>query len=410
MTDKGVPLAAGVAPETAEKTLLDKCRRFTRVEELKAAGLYPYFRTIETAQDTEVVVDGQRMLMLGSNSYLGLTNHPKIKERIVAAVREFGSGCAGSRFLNGTLSIHRELEERLARLMGKEAAIAFSTGFQANLGAISALVAKDEAVILDKSDHASIVDGCRLSYGRLTRFRHNDMGDLERILKVLDHVGKLVVVDGVFSMEGDVAPLPDIVDLCEAHGAAVMVDDAHGVGVLGKTGAGTCEHFGLTDRVDVIMGTFSKSLASVGGYIAGDLETVDFIMHHARPMIFSASVSPANAAAVLGALDILEAEPERRAQLWSNTKFFKDGLKTLGLDTGQSTTPVIPLMVRDDIRTFKLWRVLHDQGLFVNAIVPPAVAPANSLLRLSLMATHTRPQLERALEVIGKACRQVGLI
>ncbi|MFA6317188.1 MAG: pyridoxal phosphate-dependent aminotransferase family protein [Elusimicrobiota bacterium] len=410
MTDQGAPMATGIDTHLSRKTLLDKCRRFTRVEELKAVGLYPYFRTIETAQDTEVMVDGRRMLMLGSNSYLGLTNHPKIKERIVAAVREFGSGCAGSRFLNGTLSIHRELEERLARFVGKEAAIAFSTGFQANLGAISSLVAKDEAVVLDKSDHASIVDGCRLSWGRLTRFRHNDMNDLERILKVLDKVGKLVVVDGVFSMEGDVAPLPDIVRLADRHGAAVMVDDAHGLGMLGGTGAGTCEHFGLTDRVDVIMSTFSKSLASVGGFIASDRTTVEFIMHHARPMIFSASVSPANAAAVLGALDIIEAEPERRVQLWANTEFFKDGLKSMGLDTGNSTTPVIPLMVRDDIKTFQLWRALHEQGMFVNAIVPPAVAPASSLLRLSLMATHTRPQLERALEVIGKACRQVGLI
>ncbi|MBI4676313.1 MAG: 8-amino-7-oxononanoate synthase [Elusimicrobia bacterium] len=410
MTDKGVPAASGTRVERAEKTLLDKCRRFTRVEELKAAGLYPYFRCIETAQDTEVVVEGRRMLMLGSNSYLGLTNHPKIKERIVAAVREFGSGCAGSRFLNGTLSIHRELEDRLAGLVGKEAAIAFSTGFQANLGAISSMVGKDETVVVDKSDHASIVDGCRLSFGRMLRFRHNDMADLERILKGLDSSGKLVVVDGVFSMEGDVAPLPDIVRLCERYGAALMVDDAHGVGVLGETGAGTCEHFGLTDRADLIMGTFSKSLASVGGFIAASREVIEFVMHHARPMIFSASVSPANAAAVLGALDILQDEPERRARLMENTGFFKEGLKSLGLDTGQSATPVIPVMVRDDIRTFKLWRVLHDRGVFVNAIVPPAVAPSGSLLRLSLMATHTRPQLERALDVVGTACRQVGLV
>jgi len=374
--------------------ILGKCLRFTKAEEMRRIGLYPYFRCIESAQDTEVVVGGRTMLMLGSNSYLGLTNHPKIKERISQAVQKYGSGCAGSRFLNGTLSLHLELEEELARFVGKEAALAFSTGFQANLGTIAGLVGKDDAVIIDKTDHASIVDGCRL----------------ERILKTCEARGKLVVFDGVFSMEGDIAPLPEIVRLAERYGAAVMSDDAHALGVLGETGAGTSEHFGLTDRVDLIMGTFSKSLASVGGFIAARKEVIDYLMHHARALIFSASLSPANAAAVLGALEIIREEPERRARLWENTTFFREGLRSMGLDTGQSETPVIPLMIRDDMLTFKVWRLLHDRGIFVNAIVPPAVAPANSMLRLSVMATHTKEQLERALETIEGVCRQVGLL
>jgi len=390
--------------------ILGKCFRFTKAEEMRRIGLYPYFRCIESAQDTEVVVGGKRMLMLGSNSYLGLTNHPRIKERIIEAVKKYGSGCAGSRFLNGTLRLHIELEEQLAQFVGKEAALAFSTGFQANLGAIAGLVGKDDAVLIDKTDHASIVDGCRLSYGRMYRYRHNDMADLERLLQTCGAKGKLIVFDGVFSMEGDIAPLPEIVRLAEKYGAAVMADDAHALGVLGPTGAGTAEHFGLTDRVDIIMGTFSKSLASVGGFIAARREVIDYLMHHARSLIFSASLSPANAAAVLGALEVMRAEPERRARLWENTVFLREGLQSMGLDTGPSQTPVIPLMVRDNMLTFKLWRVLHDRGLFVNAVVPPAVAPANSMLRLSVMATHTKEQLTRALETIEKSCRELGLI
>ncbi len=390
--------------------LLGKCLRFTKADELREVGLYPYFRCIESAQDTEVIVGGHKMLMLGSNSYLGLTNHPKIKERVVKAVRKYGSGCAGSRFLNGTLSLHLELEEELARLVGKESALAFSTGFQANLGAIAGLVGKDDAVVVDKTDHASIVDGCRLAYGRMLRYRHNNTADLERVLSTTDAKGKLIVFDGIFSMEGDIAPLPEIVRLAEKYDAAVMVDDAHALGVVGETGAGTGEHFGLTDRLDLIMGTFSKSLASVGGFIAARREVIDYLMHHARSLIFSASLSPANAAAVLGALEIMRKEPERRARLWQNARFFCEGLRAMGLDTGQSETPIIPLVIRDDLLTFKVWRLLHDRGLFVNAVVPPAVAPANTMLRLSVMATHTKEQLTRALETIEGVCRSVGLI
>ena len=390
--------------------LIGKCLRFTKAEELRRAGLYPYFRCIESAQDTEVMVGGRRMLMLGSNNYLGLTNHPLIKERVIAAVREYGSGCAGSRFLNGTLRIHLELEEALAGFVGKEAALAFSTGFQANLGAIAGLLGKEDVVLIDKTDHASIVDGCRLSYGTMLRYRHNDMEDLDRQLESCGARCKLIVFDGVFSMEGDIAPLPDIVRLAQKHDAAVMSDDAHSLGVLGATGAGTGEHFGLTEQIDLVMGTFSKSLASVGGFIAARREVIDYLMHHARALIFSASLSPANAAAALGALDIMRREPERRAALWDNTEVLCRGLRAAGLDTGQSVTPIIPLMVRDNMRTFQLWRMLHDAGIFVNAVVPPAVQPSQSLLRLSVMATHTRAQLTRALETIEKACRAVGLL
>ncbi len=404
--------ARGASPQDGshQNGLIGKCLRFTRAEELRQCGLYPYFRCIDSAQDTEVIVAGHPMLMLGSNSYLGLTNHPRIKERVIEAVRKYGSGCAGSRFLNGTLRIHIELEEALAQFVGKEAALAFSTGFQANLGAIAGLLGKDDAVIIDKTDHASIVDGCRLSYGEMFRYRHNDMADLQRVLEDCQIPGKLIVFDGVFSMEGDIAPLPDIVRLAERFDAAVMSDDAHALGVLGATGAGTGEHFGLAHKIDLIMGTFSKSLASVGGFIAARREVIDYLMHHARSLIFSASLSPANSAAVLGALEVMRDEPERRQHLWENAEFFRTGLKSMGLDTGGSVTPIIPLMVRDNMKTFQLWRALNDAGLFVNAVVPPAVQPSQSLLRLSVMATHTHAQLARALEIIEKACRGVGLI
>ena len=404
--------ARDVSPQDdgQQSSLIRKCLRFTQAEELRQCGLYPYFRCIESAQDTEVIVGGHRMLMLGSNSYLGLTNHPRIKERVIEAVRKYGSGCAGSRFLNGTLRIHTELEEALANFVGKEAALAFSTGFQANLGAIAGLVGKGDAVIIDKTDHASIIDGCRLSYGDKFRYRHNDVADLERVLQNCRAAGKMIVFDGVFSMEGDIAPLPDIVRLAEKYDAVVMSDDAHALGVLGANGGGTGEHFGLTDKVDIIMGTFSKSLASVGGFVAARREVIDYLMHHARPLIFSASLSPANSAAVLGALDVIREEPDRQQRLWDNAEFFRAGLESAGLDMVGSATPIIPLMVRDNMKTFRLWRVLNDAGIFVNAVVPPAVQPSQSLLRLSVMATHTRGQLARALEIIEKACRGVGLI
>ncbi len=391
--------------------LFEKCARFTEeADDFRRRGLYPFFRCIDSAQDTEVLVDGRPMLMLGSNSYLGLTNHPRIKEKAIAAVRKYGTGCGGSRLLNGTLTIHLELEEALAGLVGKEAALVFSTGFQTNLGAITGILGKNDAVLIDKTDHASILDGCRLSLGPMLRYRHNDMKDLERLLSRCDAKGKLIVVDGVFSMEGDIAPLPEIIELAGKYNAAVMSDDAHALGVLGATGAGTGEHFGVADDLDIIMGTFSKSLASVGGFIAAQREIIEYIKHRARALIFSASISPANAAAALAALEVMRDEPERRSRLWENTTFFREELQSMGVDTGHSETPIIPIIIRDDMTTFKIWRTLHDRGIFLNAVISPAVPPNQSLLRLSLMATHTRSQLERALETIEDACRNVGLI
>jgi 8-amino-7-oxononanoate synthase len=391
--------------------LLDKGKEFKTVTRLRELGLYPYFRTISSAQDTEVVIDGKKILMLGSNSYLGLTNHPQIKAAARAAVEKYGTGCAGSRFLNGTLDIHLELEAALAKLVNKEAVLLYSTGFQVNLGVISALVGKGEYVLGDKSDHASIVDGCLLAQGKFLRFAHKDMEALEsRLQKLEPEAGKLIVTDGVFSMEGDIIPLPELCRIAGEYGAAVMVDDAHSIGVLGKHGAGTASHFGLTDQVHLIMGTFSKSLASLGGFIASDAVTIDFLKHHSRSLIFSASMSPANAAAVLAALKIMEQEPERVAQLWRNTHRMKQGLLDLGFDLGDSETPILPVYCRDLMVAFKVCKRLHEEGLFVNPVVSPAVAPGEELIRLSLMATHTDAQVDFALDKLGKVGREFGLI
>jgi len=392
-------------------SLLDKARNFKTAGRLREMGLYPYFRTISSAQDTEVMIDGQKVLMLGSNSYLGLTNHPKIKAAAQAAVEKYGTGCAGSRFLNGTLDIHLELESALAKLVNKEAVLLYSTGFQVNLGVISALVGKGEYVLGDKSNHASIVEGCLLSQGKFLRFAHKDMAALEsRLQKVEPEAGKLIVVDGVFSMEGDIIPLPDLCRIARQYGAAIMVDDAHAIGVLGKSGAGTANHFGLTDQVDLIMGTFSKSLASLGGFIASDAQTIDYLKHHSRPLIFSASMSPANAAAVLAALQIMLQEPERSAQLWRNTRRMKQGLRDLGFDLGDSATPILPVYCRDLMIAFKLCKRLQEEGLFVNPVVSPAVAPGQELIRISLMATHTDQQVDFALDKLGKVGKELGLI
>jgi 8-amino-7-oxononanoate synthase len=374
--------------------LLEKVRNFSAAAQVRAMGLYPYFRTITSAQDTEVVIDGKTMLMFGSNSYLGLTNHPKVKEAAIAAVEKYGSGCAGSRFLNGTLDIHLQLEETLARLVGKEAALAYSTGFQVNLGVISALVGKGDYVLADKSDHASIVEGCRLSLGGFIRFPHRD---------------KLIVVDGVFSMEGDIIQLPELCRLAQAHRAMVMVDDAHGIGVLGQHGAGTASHFGLTDQVHLIMGTFSKSLASLGGFIASDAATIDYLKHNSRELIFSASMSPANAAAALAAVEIMVAEPERIQRLWQATARMKQGLISLGFDVGASATPILPVYCRDLVVAFRFCKRLHEEGVFVNPVVSPAVAPGHELILISLMATHTDEQIDIALEKAGKVGRELGL-
>ena len=391
--------------------LLDKARSFQTASQLREMGLYPYFRTISSAQDTEVMIDGQKVLMLGSNSYLGLTNHPKIKAAAQAAVEKYGTGCAGSRFLNGTLDIHLELEAALARLVNKEAVLLYSTGFQVNLGVISALVGKGEYVLGDKSNHASIVEGCLLSQGKFLRFAHKDMAALEnRLQKVEPEAGKLIVVDGVFSMEGDIIQLPELCRIASQHGAAVMVDDAHSIGVLGQNGAGTASHFGLTDQVHLIMGTFSKSLASLGGFIASDAKTIDFLKHHSRPLILSASMSPANAAAVLAAVQIMVEEPERIAQLWHVTHRMKQGLLDLGFNLGQSETPILPVYCRDLVVAFKMCKRLQEEGLFVNPVVSPAVAPGEELIRLSLMATHTDKQVDFALDKLGMVGREFGLI
>jgi 8-amino-7-oxononanoate synthase len=378
---------------------------------VRALGLYPYFRTISSAQDTEVIINGQKVLMLGSNSYLGLTNHPKIKEAAQAAVAKYGTGCAGSRFLNGSLDIHLELEQALARLVNKEAVLLYSTGFQVNLGVISALVGKGEYVLGDKSNHASIVEGCLVSQGEFLRFPHNDMQALEAKLQKLEPgAGKLIVVDGVFSMEGDVIRLPELCRLAKHHGAAVMVDDAHAIGVLGPQGAGTASHFGMTDEVHLIMATFSKSLASLGGFIAADAATIDYLKHHSRPLIFSASMSPANVAAVMAAVKIMLAEPERIQRLWHNTKRMKEGLISLGFDLGESETPILPVYCRDLVVAFKLCKRLEQEGVFVNPVVSPAVPPGHELIRISLMATHTDPQIDFALDKLEKVGREVGLL
>jgi len=393
-----------------EADIFDKCRKFTAAKEAVAAGVYPYFRVIESAQDPEVIVDGRKMIMIGSNNYLGLTNHPRVKEAAIEAIRKYGSGCAGSRFLNGTLDIHVKLEEKLARFMRKEAALVFSTGFQTNLGAISALAGKDDVVLIDKMDHASIIDGCRLSFSEIKKFRHNDMEDLERLLQQNNGRGKLIVVDGVFSMEGDIADLPNIVRLAKKYGARLMVDDAHGIGVLGKTGRGTAEHFGLESDVDLIMGTYSKSLASIGGFIAAPDEVIHYIKHFARALIFSASPPPASVASVSEAIDIIEEEPGRRERLWYNANKMLNGFKALGFDTGRSETPVIPVIVGPDQRAFAMARMLHDKGIFANVAVSPAVPAGMALIRTSYMATHTDEQLDRVLKAFGEVGRALGII
>jgi len=390
--------------------LFDKCYRFTKAKELMAVELYPYFRVIESAQDPEVVMDGKRMIMVGSNNYLGLTNHPAVKEAALAAVRKYGSGCAGSRFLNGTLDIHVALEEKLARFIRKEAALVFSTGFQVNLGVISALAGKDDVIIIDKMDHASIIDGCRLSYAEVRKFRHNDMADLERILIEYRERRKMIVVDGVFSMEGDIINLPDVVSLARKYNARIMVDDAHGIGVLGKTGRGTSEHFGLEKEVDLIMGTYSKSLASIGGFISGEEKVIHYIKHFARALIFSASPPPASIAAVDAALDIIENEPERIQRLWTITRKMHEGFKSLGFETGPSETPIIPILVGEDMKAFAMVRMLQEEGVFANVAVSPAVANGKSIIRTSYMATHTDEQLDKVLHAFEKVGKALGII
>ena len=391
--------------------LFDKCSKFTVAKTLIQMGMYPYFNPLQSQQDTRVTINGHQLIMIGYNNYLGLTTHPKVKEASIRAVEKYGTSCSGSRFLNGTLDIHEELEARLARFMKQEEALAFSTGFQTNLGTISALISKDDAVITDKTDHASIIDGCRLSYGQTLRFKHNDMKELERaLISTNNHGGKLVIVDGVFSMEGDIAPLPEILQLCKRYGARIMVDDAHSIGILGENGRGTSEHFHVEDQVDLVMGTFSKSFASLGGFVVGKKEVVHYIKHHARSLIFSASMSPASVAATLASLTIIETEPERREKLWRNTRKMKEGFTSLGFDTGASQSPVIPIIIGDDLKTFKFWKEIFNEGVYVNPVVSPGVAPGRSLLRTSYMATHTDEDLDLVLNAFERVGKRLGVI
>src|SRR3954454_8155191 len=392
-----------------QKKLHKKIEQFHDAALVKEQGVYPYFRVIECGQDTEVTLNGKRVLMFGSNSYLGLTNHPRIEEAAKRAIDKYGTGCAGSRFLNGTLDIHIELEHKLAKYVNKESALLFSTGFQVNLGVLSSVTGRNDYLILDEYDHASIIDGSRLSFSRTVKYRHNDMNDLEQKLSALpEQAVKLIVVDGIFSMEGDIVKLPEIVDIADKYGANIMVDDAHSLGVIGDIGAGTASHFGLNHKVDMIMGTFSKSLASLGGFIAGDEILIDYLKHKARSLIFSASMTPAPVASVIAALDIIQSEPERIEQLWSNTRYAKQLLNEEGCEMGPTESPIIPVYVRDNYKTFMLTKMLQEDGIFVNPVVSPAVPSDASLIRFSLMATHTFAQIEEAVEKLSKATSQVG--
>ena len=391
--------------------LQEKLAHYTAPQEAQAKGIYPYFRKIESEQDTEVIIDGRRVLMFGSNAYLGLTNHPKLKEAAIAATEKYGTGCAGSRFLNGTLDSHLELEQRLAQFVDKDDAIIFSTGFQVNLGVISCLLGREDYIIWDELDHASIIEGIRLSFAKSFKFRHNDMASLERRLAQCapDKV-KLIIVDGVFSMEGDVCNLPEIVKLAERYNATVMVDEAHGFGVLGQNGRGVCNHYGLTDKVDLIMGTFSKSFASLGGFIAGDKILINYLRHHARSYIFSASCTPASTAAAGAALDIMLSEPERLDHLWELTRYALERFRALGFEIGNTSTPIIPLFIRNNEATFCITRDVFEEGVFVNPVVSPAVAPEDTLIRFSLMATHTKEQLDFAIDKLHKVFAKNGVL
>ncbi|MBF0343763.1 MAG: pyridoxal phosphate-dependent aminotransferase family protein [Nitrospirae bacterium] len=399
-----------MAVDDTKKSIFDKCLKYQRARQLIEAGTFPYFRAIESAQEPEVFIGGKKMIMVGSNNYLGLNNHPKVKEAAIEAIKKYGTGCAGSRVLNGTLDIHVQLEEKLARFMKKEAALTFTTGFQVNLGAIPALVGKDDAVIVDKLDHASIIDACRLSFGEVKRFKHNDMQDYERVLSETTDKSTITVIDGVFSMEGDVVNLPELVKIAKRYDSKIMLDDAHGLGVFGKTGRGTAEHFGLEDEIDLIMGTYSKSFASIGGFIAGDKDVIYYIKYVARAFLFTASPSPASVAAVSTALDIVDSEPERLETLWRNTNKMIKGLKEMGFNIGKTQSPIVPVFLGKDELACSMATTLQEMGVFVNVALTPAVPPGHALIRTSYMATHTEQQLDFVLDAFWKAGKRLNIV
>ena len=391
--------------------LLDRVRQFTAPDEVRAMGWYPYFREIESEQDTEVIIGGKPVLMFGSNSYLGLTNHPKIKEAAKAATDRYGTGCAGSRFLNGTLRIHIELEERLADHLKQEAVLLYSTGFQSNLGAIAPLAGRHDYILIDERVHASIIDATRLSFAKVLKFRHNDMEDLEKKISALDASAlKYIIVDGIFSMEGDIANVPEIIKIARKHNGAVVVDDAHAIGVIGEGGIGTGSHFGLHDQVDIQTGTFSKSLASLGGFVASNRDVIEYLKHHSRALIFSASMTPASAGSVMAALEIMRDEPERIDRLWENTNYALARFLEMGFEVGPSESPIIPIYIRDNLKTFAYSTACFDSGVFINPVVSPAVPSEESLIRFSLMATHTQEQIDRAIDHMYENALKMGII
>lgn len=391
--------------------IFEKCRQFVKAKEVQAAGLYPYFKPISDSEDTAVVIEGQKRIMLGSNNYLGLTHHPMVLEAASRALSRYGSGCTGSRFLNGTLDLHLQLEHALAEFLGKEECLVFSTGYQANLGLISGLISRGEVVYLDKLDHASIVDGAKMSYGDTLRFQHGDLDGLDRMIERTKNArGAMIIVDGVYSMEGDIANVPELARIAKKHGLALTLDDAHSIGVLGPNGEGTAAHFGMTDDVDLIAGTFSKSLASIGGFVAGSENVIHYLKHHSRPLIFTASLPPANTAGVLAALEVMKREPERRTQLWANTRRLHEGMRSLGYDIGETETPIVPVLIGPMETTFVFWRKLFDAGVFTNPVMPPAVPPSQCRLRTSLMATHTFDQIDFCLDQFSRIGKELGVI
>jgi 8-amino-7-oxononanoate synthase len=391
--------------------LFEKCYSFSRDQEAIALGFYPFFKVITSLNGPHVTVDGREMIMVGSNNYLGLTTHPKVREAAMKALMEYGTSCSGSRFLNGTIDLHEKLEASLARFMGKEAAQVFSTGFQTNQGVIAPLIGRGESVIIDRLVHASVVEGVRLCFGKVGRFRHNDIVSLRKNLEVCpSNQGILVIVDGVYSMEGDIAALPEIVRTAKEFGARIMVDDAHGIGVLGASGRGTLEHFGLIEEVDLVMGTFSKSLASLGGFVAGDARVIAYVKHHSRALIFSAAMPPAAVAAVQAALEVIDTEPQIRERLWENTRFLMENVVALGFNTGPTQTPVVPIIVGDDVLTAVYWKRLFDEGIFTNCVIAPGVQQGSQRIRMCLMATHTLEDLQKVVDVCGRVGRELGII